>query len=115
MRTGLKKELGKRKKFRALVAAFGKKVNYLGYSDPTILLKNIQDVEADRIVAEHLWFALSRTFEKVGILEGMTIEFEARVKEYSKGYVNRRHGINNKKQDYKLSHPTNVRIIGQGA
>jgi hypothetical protein len=33
------------------------------------------------------------------------------VKEYSKGYVNRSLGINNRKRDYKLSHPTKVTVI----
>jgi hypothetical protein len=41
----------------------------------------------------------------------MRISFEARVKEYSKGYVNRSLGINNKRKDFKLSHPTKVIVM----
>jgi superfamily I DNA and/or RNA helicase len=111
MRKALSERNGIRKKFIAVFSRFGKKVNYSGYSEPTILLTNITDAETKTLVTDHLWFSLTKGFEKAGLTEGVTIEFEARVKEYTKGYVNRQLGLNEKKKDFKLSHPTNIRII----
>lgn len=111
MRKRLANDKDERKKFRALFARFGKKVNYKGYSETTVLLTDITDAETNHIVTEHLWFAYTAGFEKANIREGMRIEFEARIKEYTKGYVNKKYGINNRKKDYKLSHPTKIRII----
>lgn len=107
-RTKLGTEKGKRKKFQAIVSRFGKKVNYKGYSEETVLLTMIKDLETNINVADHLWFCFTKGFEKANIKEGNIIEFEARVKEYKKGYVNKQLGINNKKKDFKLSHTTNI-------
>lgn len=111
MRKRLAAEDGVRKKFRAVVSRFGKKVNYHGYTDTTVLLVNIVDLETNSTVADHLWFTYTKGFENARITEGSTIEFEARVKEYSKGYLNRKYGINQRKQDYKLSHPTKIKLV----
>jgi hypothetical protein len=109
IRKKLAAENGERKKFRAIFTRFGKKVNYKGYSETTVLLTNIADVETGNVVADHLWFSYTAGFESANLKEGATVEFEARVKEYSKGYVNKRIGINNRRKDYKLSHPTKIR------
>jgi hypothetical protein len=114
MRKLLAKEEGNRKKFTATFERFGKKVNYKGYSETTVLLTNIRDTETNTRVADHLWFTFTAGFEKAGLKEGCTIEFDARVKEYSKGYVNKKIGINNRKNDFKLSHPTKIKVIQQG-
>jgi len=37
------------------------------------------------------------------------LEFDARVKEYSKGYVNKSLHRNQRNTDYKLSHPTKIK------
>jgi hypothetical protein len=108
MRRELKKEEGQRKKFHATFVKVGKKTNYLGYSEETILLKDIIDVETGRVVADHMWFAYTKTFQQIRLTEGISIEFEARVKLYKKGYVNRSYKIDNRTTDYKLSHPTKV-------
>lgn len=112
MRKKLAAEDGVRKKFRAVFSRFGKKVNYQGYSETTVLLVNIVDPETNSAVADHLWFTYTKGFENARITEGSTIEFEARVKEYSKGYVNKKYGINQRKRDYKLSHPTKIAVVG---
>lgn len=111
MREGLKKLNGIRKKFRAVVGRLGKKANYLGYSDDTVLLKNIVDLEVNSVVADHLWFTFSKAFDKANVKEGSVIEFDARIKEYSKGYVNKRYKVDHRKADFKLSYPTNIRVI----
>ena len=111
MRKRLSEDAGLRKRFSAVVERFGKKINYKGYSEETILLKEIRDVESQEMVADHLWFTFSLAFQKAKISEGCTIEFDARVKDYTKGYINRKVGINNRKTDFKLSNPTKIRIL----
>jgi len=111
MRKHLEDKVGQRKKFRAVFTRFGKKVNYNGYTDETVLLTQITDFEANTLVTDHHWFAFTKGFEKAQMKEGATIEFEARVKTYKKGYVNRKLSINKRQTDFKLSHPTNIRVI----
>lgn len=94
-----------------MVERFGKKINYNGYSEETILLKKIEDVASAEIVADHLWFTFSLAFQKAKITEGCTIEFDARVKDYTKGYVNKKIGINNRKKDFKLSNPSKIVVL----
>jgi hypothetical protein len=109
MRKGLAAENGVRKKFRALFSRLGKKKNYKGYSEDTLLLTNVVDVETNGVVADHVWFTYTQGFEKARVSEGDVLEFEARVKEYRKGYVNKELKINQRKTDYKLSHPTKIK------
>lgn len=108
MRKELAGEKNNRRKFRATFVRFGKKVNFKGFSEETVLLKNIIDIATATLVADHLWFSYTKGFEGIGLKESVELEFEARVKEYTKGYVNRALTINNRKQDYKLSHPTKI-------
>jgi hypothetical protein len=110
MRAGLLKDEGIRKKFHGTFSRLGKKRNYNGYSEDTILLTNITDSESNELVADHAWFSYTKGFEKVTLAEGIVVEFEARVKAYSKGYVNRALGRKKRKTDLKLSHPTQIRI-----
>lgn len=113
MRKRLGADLGERKRFRAVVDHFGKKINYKGYAEKTILLKKVIDVASNELVADHLWFTYSLTFEKAKVVADNLIEFDARVKDYKKGYVNRSIGINNRKTDFKLSNPTKITIISK--
>jgi|SRR5882762_2188922 len=109
MRKELAAEEGKRKKFKAIFDRVGRKVNYKGYSEETILLKNIIDLESQKIMADHVWFSYTQGFIKASLNPGDMIEFEARVKEYRKGYINRNYKINNSTKDFKLSNPTKIK------
>jgi hypothetical protein len=109
MRRDLAPENGKRKKFRAMFGRLGKKINYNGYSEETILLNTIVDVETGNVVADHVWFSYTQGFVKASLKLGDTLEFEARVKEYRKGYVNKNYKINNATADFKLSNPTRIK------
>jgi hypothetical protein len=111
MRIKLGAEEGKRKKFRAVFERTGKKTNFKGYSEDTVLLKNIVDVETNNVMADHVWFSYTQGFEKALLTEGAIVEFEARIKEYTKGYVNRKLNFNSKVVDYKLSHPTKIKKV----
>lgn len=109
MRKILQKEEGERKKFYAIFERLGKKTSYLGYSEETILLKNITDATNNKIVTNHLWFTYSKNFQRSNIREGDEIEFEARVTKYNKGYVNKQYGINERQTDFKLNNPTKIK------
>jgi hypothetical protein len=113
MRTKLASQDGERKKFKARFVRLGKKTNYKGYSEDTILLSQVTDMETNTLVTDHLWFSYTKGFEKINLKEGLMITFEARVKSYKKGYVNRAIGMHRQQKDYKLSHPTRIEILNQ--
>jgi hypothetical protein len=108
MRKELKKIDEERDPFTGIFKKYGLKSGYKGSSSETILLVGIRNREG-LLVADHLWFNLTKGFEKLGNLkEGDPIGFEARVKKYKKGFINRRAGIDQSSFDYKLSHPTKI-------
>jgi hypothetical protein len=111
MRKALSKREGERKKFRAIFDRFGSKSNYHGYKEETVLLKNVVEIESNEIVTDHIWFSYTKGFQDAGLSEGVFVEFEARVKVYAKGYVNRKYGINKRASDYKLSHPSKINVV----
>jgi len=111
MRSQLKNDAGKRKKFIATFERLGKKAGYTGHSEETILLKNVTDTETNKIVTDHVWFSFTKGFQDARLTEGTKVEFEARVKEYTKGYVNNHYKINFQSKDFKLSHPTKIKAL----
>ena len=111
MRKILGSDAGIRKKFRATVSRFGRKTNYKGYSDETILLLNVTDMETLKVVTDHIWFTFTKGFEKLKLSRGAVVEFEARIKSYRKGYVNKKYKIDERRVDFKLSHPTRISLI----
>ncbi len=111
MRKELAKEEGERKRFKAVYIRIGRKTNYKGYSEETILLKNITEADTGKVMTDHVWFSYTKGFQDAGLLEGSQVEFEARVKQYTKGYVNKRYKIDSKSLDYKLSHPTKIKLV----
>lgn len=109
MRKELAAQAGERKKFRATFSRIGKKTNFKGDIEETILLKDVREADTNEPVADHLWFSYTKSFEKIPLTEGTVLEFEARVKKYAKGYVNKALHVNQKSTDYKLSHPTKIK------
>jgi hypothetical protein len=108
MRAKLEKLDTQRDAFTGMFKKYGTKSGYRGPATETILLVNIRDKKGN-FICDHLWFNLTKGFEKLGNLkEGDTIQFEARVGKYKKGYINRKAGIDQTAVDYKLSHPTKV-------
>ena len=109
MRQELKKKDEERAAFTGIFRKYGTKSNFRGPSTETLLLNDIRD-DKGIFICDHLWFNLTRGFEKLGTLNnGDRISFEARVKKYKKGYVNRKIGIDQETVDYKLSHPTKMK------
>ncbi len=111
MRRNLAADEGERRTFIATCSRFGKKINFKGRSEDTILFVDVRDAETGTLVTDHIWFTFSKAFEKVNLREGMTIRFDARVKSYSKGYVNRKVGFDQRRKDLKLSHPTRIHVV----
>lgn len=75
----------------------------------TILLKDIKNDKND-VVSEHLWFNFTKGFEKLNLQENDIVQFDARVKEYFKGYRGHREDVYKPiEKDYKLSHPTKLK------
>jgi hypothetical protein len=110
MRTALKIRDEERDTFTGVFKKYGLKPGYKGPSTETLLLASIRNREG-LLVADHCWFSLTKGFEKLGTLkEGDTLRFDARVKKYKKGYVNKRAGIDQTAFDYKLSHPTKISL-----
>ena len=108
LRQELQKIDQQRELFRGVFKKYGLKSGYRGASTETILLVTIRD-EDGKLICDHLWFNMTKGFAQLGTLkEGDVVRFEARVKKYKKGYVNRRAGIDQSGFDYKLSHPTRI-------
>lgn len=109
----MRKELAKiediRETFSGTFVRFGEKNGYKG-PVPTVLLKQVCN-QSGKEVCNHLWFNLTKGFAALDLKGGEMVEFRARVKPYIKGYKGRREDVYVPiEQDYKLSHPTKVRI-----
>ena len=110
MRKELRKLENIRSTFTATFSRFGTKSGWRG-EIKTILLKDIKDVN-NRVVADHLWFNCTKGFDKMSLSEGDIVKFDARVKEYLKGYCGYREDVYKPvEKDYRLSHPTKIAKI----
>ncbi len=111
MRDELKGIENVRQEFIGTFERFGIKRDY-GRDKKTVLLKDIETTGGDRI-CDHLWFNFTKGFASLPSLEnGDRISFEARVKEYKKGYSGYRDDVFKPiEYDYKLSHPSKIKRI----
>lgn len=102
---------GLRKTFTGTFERFGEKINFNGFPEPTILLRDIQCKGDERIQCDHLWFNLTKGFKEACLKPGDVVVFRARVKEYWKGYRGYRDDVDKPiEQDYKLSNPTQIEV-----
>ena len=114
MRNQLKQLQEQRMKFVGTFKRYGNKSNWHGFPETTILLVDIKDCNG-KIVTDHIWFKQTKGFVAINpLVEGDLIEFEARVKDYVKGYHGRKaeeYGEENYELDYKLNFPTKIRKL----
>lgn len=113
MRTELKKLNRQRMAFTGKFERFGTKTGWCGKSEETVLLIDIRDVEGN-LITEHLWFNLTKGFQKLNLEPGDKVKFQARVKRYEKGYKGYRLEVwinSSVEIDYKLSHPSSIRKV----
>ena len=112
MRKKLKKMEEIRSTFKGTFVRFGTKNGYKG-PEKTILLKDIKNIN-NQIITKHLWFNFTKGFAKLNLEEGDIVQFDARVKEYLKGYFGYKDDVYKSAEiDYKLSHPTKVKKLYQ--
>lgn len=89
--------------FTGIFKKYGYK-RYRNHYSPTLVLNNVQ--YNGSTVTDHLWFNLTKQFQKLGLLhEGDQIQFNARVNMYEKGYYLER------EIDYDLSYPTKIQLV----
>lgn len=110
MRKKLSNIEGVRDTFTGVFERFGIKNGWNGI-EKTVLLKDIKNKNGD-VVSDHLWFNLTKGFEKLQLKKGDVVQFDARVKEYYKGYKGYRDDIYKPiEKDYKLSYPTKIKKV----
>ena len=109
MRKKLAKREGERATFHGAFERFGIKSGWKGHEEKTVLLKDVCDASGV-IVSDHLWFNFTKAFALLNLQPGDGVQFDARVKNYVKGYFGRRDDVFDRpaEVDYKLSHPTKV-------
>lgn len=109
MRKGLQNIAGVRKRFTATFERFGKKSAFKGPAIVTLLFVEIKDKYGNEF-CDHIWFTTNKQFERLNLNPGDKISFDARVKEYWKGYKGYRddEDLPPVSKDYKLSHPNNI-------
>lgn len=86
-----------------------------GYKDPlkTVLLVDIKDKNR-KIITTHLWFNLTKGFEKLEMKRGDLVTFKGRIKPYIKGYMGKRDDVFAPiEMDYLIEYPTQVKIVKQ--
>lgn len=114
MRKKLSKINGERTKFFGKFERIGSKSGWKG-KEKTVLIKDISD-QYGTSVADHIWFNYTKGFQNIYLNNGDLLEFEARVKEYEKGYKGSRLDVDAPvSRDYKLSHPSKIRKCEQQA
>lgn len=111
MRKKLQKIDNVRRTFIGKFVRFGKKYSF-GYEKDTILLCDIKDMDSN-LITDHLWFNKTKGFDELNLQKDDIIQFDARVKDYTKGYVNYREGLDLREKDYKLNYPTKIKVISR--
>jgi hypothetical protein len=106
---------GERLRFKATVERFGTKPSFRGGPKPTMLVRDVKLLTTEQLVTDHLWFTVGKTIDQLYLCPGDQIEFDARVGKYLKGYVSWRDGIDERELDYKLTRPTNFKLLNRSS
>lgn len=115
MRQELRKMNDIRATFCGTFVRYGTKTNWHGYPEKTILLKDIKDASG-KIVTDHLWFNCTQGFQKLILNENDEVIFDARVRDYIKGYRGYREDVYKPVEvDYRLNHPTKIHKADSGS
>ncbi len=109
MRKELKNIEGLRSRFTATFVRYGSKKAFKGPPIKTLLFCNVRD-KYGKDYCDHIWFTTNKQFEALNLKEGDGVSFDARVKQYTKGYKGNRedYDLPAISKDYKLSHPNNI-------
>ena len=105
MRENLKAIKNRKIQVVATFSRFGTKKNFHGYLDKTVLFTNVCRIDGMELT-DHIWFALGKRMEELEKVEqGAKVKFFASIKQYRKG-------IDRNEIDYKLSNPSQFKIVG---
>jgi hypothetical protein len=108
MRKALAQQNGSRSTYIGTFQRYGTKSGWKGRVERTVLLVDLLDAEL-RPVSDHLWLNLTKALEALDLQPGDTVQFDARVLPYLKGYQGRRDDVDCPvRWDYRLSRPTKV-------
>ena len=111
MRKPLARMEGVRTRFSASFERYGSKHGWHSETVVTLLLEDLKD-SSGRVLADHVWLMETKAFKAAGpFAAGDGVSFDARVRPYVKGYVNRREYIDEREIDFKLGYPTRVARI----
>ena len=103
----------KRYTFTAIVEKFSLKNGFHNLPLRTVLLTNVKHEE--KLVADHVWLTCGRRIYSAILIPGDLIQFDARIKEYEKGYKGRREDVYKPiSRDYCLSYPTKIKVLTRG-
>ena len=108
----LKKLDGQRGLFISTFVRNGLKNGFKGAPLPTILLKDVRSVSENKLMCDHLQINKTKALAALDLFAGLQLQFAARVKQYSKGYQGKKDIKKGIKQDFKLSHPTQIEVLG---
>lgn len=116
MREELRKYEGQRLTYTAKVEKYGIKHQPFGYRPKkTVLLTEVKCVTNKNIQTDHLWMIVGKKIETLNLKEGDIVQFDARVKQYYKGYKGRVDEDYWDKppveKDYRLSTPSKVKLV----
>jgi hypothetical protein len=113
MRTKLKHFVETRSKFYGIFEKFGQKSAFRGPPVTTLLFLDITDSQG-QILADHLWFNMTKEFEKLNLKKGDQCSFFAKASVYQKGYRGNRWEIiaesGEPSEDFRLSRPTKIQL-----
>ncbi|MFC6261765.1 hypothetical protein [Levilactobacillus fujinensis] len=103
--------MAERHQFYGRFERYGYKAGYRG-EEPTLLLREVRLVIGGKLMANHLWFNLTKGFGDLGQLQrGDIVQFNGRVDRYVKGYQGVKDRISRDTViDYHLSRPTQVKM-----
>jgi phage tail sheath gpL-like len=109
MREAMQSREGERGKFCGTVERFGTKTAYRGPAIPTVLIVDVRDASG-ALMTDHLWMTVGKQIAALSLVAGDTVEFEARITSYEKGYFGYRDDVYKPAEtDYRLSFPTKVK------
>ena len=104
----------RRTRFTGTLKRYGMKTGWQGRVEETVLLVEVKDHHGV-VVADHLWFNLTKGFDELDLKPGDVVEFDARVMPYLKGYKGNREDedLPPIERDYRLSYPTKFEKVGE--
>lgn len=116
MRKQLNYFLNKKVNAQGTIERYGTKTNFKGGDTITILLRDITltDENEKNITIDHAWMKVGKTFARTNPTVNSLVSLNCHVKEYIKGYVNRREYIDERSVDVGVQRASQIKILKRG-